>query len=437
MTRIGGRDVRYASAADGLRIAFGVVGDGPPLLAVGEWWGHVERDWDLPPLARFWNRLSSFGQLILFDRRGTSLSDPLPQGTPPALEDCVTDIVAVLDATATKSATVFVAGSATPLGLLLATTRPDRVTRLIIYNGFARFLTAPDQAFGIPHELVTELKMAMLDDWGSEMPFRFAAPAVDWKPEVMGAAIANMRHTASPATAETLLPLLYENDLRPLLPLNTVPTLVVHSAANALIPVEHGRYLAASIPDARYVELAGRDALFWGEDADALAAEIHAFIEAGNGTADHDRRLATVVSTAVVGMTSDQADGYDRRTHELVREFRGESVRTTGDGFFATFDGPARAIRFALVAREAAQTLGMSVRTGVHTDEVEAHGVYVGGIALEIAARLQALASADEILVSSTVCDLVAGSGIEFTDREGRHLGERWGAWSVCAAAAR
>ena len=438
------RNVRYTRTVDGVHIAYAVRGEGPAVLGIGDGWGHVERDWDLPPLARFWSRVASFSSLITFDLRGMSMSDPLPPGVSPTLEEWLDDAVAVMDATSVERATIFVAGPGAGLGLLLAATRPERVAGIVIYNGFARFQQAPDQAFGFPPNSIPLLCEIIEQGWGSEEIVREAAPSLEWTLEALEAGAANLRYTASPATARQLVPALYGNDVRHIVGSVGVPTLIVHSRRAPIIPVEHGRYLAKAIRGARYVELSGRDNAFWGEDAAVLVDEIAAFVTGARRPGRRPRIVTTLFFCDIVESTERAAllgddewsEFLDRFEDAVTGEFarhRGRTVNSMGDGFLATFDGPARAVSCGISLRDAARNLGVDVRVGIHIGEVVTASGDVKGIAVHAAARIQNMANPGEVLVSQAVVDVIAGSGFDTVGRGSHRLKGVPGVWDLFA----
>jgi class 3 adenylate cyclase len=430
--------------SSGLNIAFRVVGDGPPVLGIGDYWGHTERDWNLPPLRRVWSRFASFSTLVTYDRRGTAMSDPIPPEATHTLEDAVEDIVAVLDELGIASATLFTAASAVPLGLLFAASYPGRTTSLIAYNGYARFIRGDGQEFGLDHDVVDAFREMILSNWGKQHITQMAGPGVDWTEETMDAATTNMRFTASPSVARVLFPLLYECDVRSALPRVETPALIMHSIGSPLVSIDHGRYLAASIPGARYVELPGADHYFWGSDWEAICDESERFVT-GTLSVPIERALATILFTDIVNSTAEASrrgdrewaallDHHDATVRSVVASFRGREVKSTGDGLLARFDSPAGAVRCGSALRDALRRIGIEIRVGIHSGEVEERGDDLGGIAVHIAARVEAAAASGEVLASRTVVDLVAGSGLAFTSRGSHVLKGVPGDWELFAA---
>lgn len=439
-------ETRYARSGD-FHIAYQTLGEGPlDLLFVHGWISHIEHLWEEPRVARFLHGLASFSRLILLDKRGTGLSDPVPRDRLPTLEERMDDVQAVLDAVGSDRAALFGTSEAGALNLLYAATYPERAVALVLLNSYARLAWAPDYPFGIGAETAQSLCRNVEVGWGTGVAF-----------EALVASQANnasMRHwwaryqrlAASPGAAVTLLRSAYETDARAVLPAIAAPALVLHRAGDPFTGPEHGRYLAEHLRNARYLELSGVDHLFFAEDLEHILAEIREFLTGVREAQEPDRVLASILFVDVVGSTGHATRLGDRswrdllhRYYRLVRaqlaRFRGREIDTAGDGLFASFDGPARAIRCARAIVDAVRTLGIAVRAGVHSGECEVLGGKIGGIAVHIGARIAALAAADEVLVSSTVRDLVAGSGIRFDDRGQHALAGVPGTWRVFAVA--
>ena len=419
---------RYAKSGD-RHIAYQVVGDGPrDLVFVHGWISHIEHMWEEPALARFLSRLASFSRLILLDKRGTGLSDPVPLDQLPTLEERMDDVRAVMDAVSSQRAVLLGTSEAGALNLLFAGTYPDRTAALILFNSYARLAWAPDYPWGIRADHAARLLKGIEEGWGTGVAFEaLVASQVD--NESMRAWWSRyQRLAASPGAAVTLLRMAFDTDARSVLPAIKVPVLVVHRAADPFTGAEHGRYLAEHIAGAKYVELSGVDHLFFSENAERLVAEIQEFLTGVREASEPDRVLATVLFTDIVRSTERAAALGDRRWGDLLQNyyaivrgqlarFRGREIDTAGDGLFAAFDGPARAIRCACATIAALRQAGIDIRAGLHTGECEVLENKVGGIAVHIGARVAAEANANEILVTSTVRDLVAGSGIRFEDR--------------------
>jgi pimeloyl-ACP methyl ester carboxylesterase len=437
-------ETSYAKSGD-VHIAYQVLGGGPlDLVYVPGWTSHVEYLWESPTTGRALRRLASFSRLILFDKRGTGMSDRVPEAALPTLEQRMDDVRAVMDAVGSERAAVFGASEGGPLSLLFSATYPERTTALILYGSFPVRKASPDYPWGLTPEQRTEFVEAVEREWGKGADSAVRNPSVDERFAEWFATLCRM--SASPGAALTLLRMNFEIDVRAILPAIRVPTLILHRVGDLRVNVGNSRYLAEHIPGAKYVELPGSDHYMWVGDDDPVTDEIEEFLTGARHAAEPDRVLATVLFTDIVGSTERAAVLGDRRWRELLDDhdaavrralarFRGREVKTTGDGFLATFDGPARAVRCASAVVEAVRALGLDVRAGVHTGEVELMGDDVGGIAVHIGARVAAEAGAGEVLVSSTVRDLVAGSGLAFEDRGARTLKGVPGEWRLLAVA--
>jgi len=428
-------ETHYAKSGD-VNVAYQTLGlDSPDLLAFSSAMLPIDSMDDEPSLARFHNRLASFSRLIRFDVRGVGFSDSIAPSNPPTLEQWMQDALAVMDAAGSQRAAVFAPSDSSPEAVLLAVTYPDRVSSLVIVNGSARIARAEDYLIGIPQTVLDRFLEIQMEPDAVEQGLDFLAMEA---PSVAndGAFRAWWNRAgnrgASPAAARLIQRVKFEFDVRALLPLVAVPTLILHRREDAAIRVGHGRYLAAHIPDAKYVELGGADDLYWVGDTDEMLDEIEEFITGVRGGAEPDRVLATLLFTDIVGSTQRMAEVGGRRWRDLLdrhdvavrrqlERFRGREIKMTGDGVLASFDGPARAVTCARAIRDTAAQLGLEVRAGVHTGEVEVRGEDIGGMAVHIAARIEALAQPGQVLVSRTVVDLIVGSGIETTDR-GEHV---------------
>jgi class 3 adenylate cyclase len=421
-------ETRYARSGN-LHIAYQVVGDGPiDLVFVHGWISHIELLWEEPSLARFLGRLASFSRLILLDKRGTGLSDPVPLDRLPTLEERMDDVRAVMDAAGSSRAALLGTSEAGALNLLFAATYPERAASLILLNSYARLAWSEDYPWGIRPEDAEALLNAVETGWGKGVAFEALVASQSDNASMRSWWARYQRLAASPGAAMTLLRRAFDTDARAVLPTIRVPTLILHRAGDPFTGAEHGRYLAHHIAGARYVELAGVDHLFFAEDTDRLLAEIQEFLTGAREVVEPERVLATVLFADVVGSTAHAARLGDRRWHDLLdgfyravraelSRFRGRELDTAGDSLFASFDGPARAIRCACAIADAVRPLDVAVRVGLHTGECEVIGSKVGGLAVHIGARVAALARPGEVLVSSTVRDLVAGSGLQFADR--------------------
>jgi pimeloyl-ACP methyl ester carboxylesterase len=440
-------ETRYTRSGD-VNIAYQVVGEGPrDLVLVLGWVTHVEYIWEEPNAAAFLKRLASFSRLILFDKRGTGLSDRVPNTELPTLEQRMDDVRAVMDAAGSERAAVMGISEGGPMCLLFAATYPERTTALILIGAYARRSWAPDHEWAARPEESEAFLQEIARDWGGPVGLAARAPS-----EVDNEAFRRwwatyLRMSASPGAAEALTGMNNLIDVRHVLSVLRVPTLIIHRTGDRSLPVEHGRYLADQIEGARYVELTSDDHLPWVGDQDAIVDEVEEFLTGARGGAEPDRVLATVLFTDIVGSTKRAVELGDRRwrallgAHEAIvrrelERFRGVEVDTAGDSFLATFDGPARAIRCALAIRDGVHSIGLTIRAGLHTGECEVHGSNIAGIAVHTGARVGAMAGPDEVLVSSTVKDLVAGSGIEFEDRDVHELKGVPGSWRIFAVVA-
>jgi class 3 adenylate cyclase len=418
---------RYARSADGASIAFQVHGAGElDLVFVPGFVSHVELIWEEPAIARFLRRLASFSRLVVFDKRGQGLSDRM--GRPPTLEETMDDVGAVMDAAGSERAAIFAISEGGPMATLFSATYPERVSSLVLYGTFARMLRAPDFPEGVSEQRFDAWTKVVREEWGGAVTVDLWAPSEAGDPDFESRWGRLLRQGASPSGALELMDLYRELDVRAALPAIGVPTLVLHRAGDRLMPARQGRVLAERIPGARYVELPGPDHLPMVGDQDALLDEVEQFLVGSRGAHGGERSLATILFTDIVGSTETAARLGDRRWRDLLehhdatvrRELavhRGREVKTMGDGFLATFDGPARAIRCATAITEDLERSGIEIRSGIHSGEVETIGGDVGGMAVNIGARVGALAAPGEVLVSSTVRELVVGSGIEFEER--------------------
>jgi pimeloyl-ACP methyl ester carboxylesterase len=435
-------ETRYADS-DGVSIAYQVHGEGPlDLVFVPGFVSHVELFWDDPLTAAFLRRLSSFARVVIWDKRGQGLSDRT--GRPPTLEDSMDDLEAVLAAAGCERPAIFGISEGGPMSTLFAATHPERVASLVLYGTYARMLRAPDFPQGIPPEALERWGEIVKRDWGGAVGVNL------WAPSVVGDADFErwwsrlLRYGTSPAGAVALMDLYRELDVRAVLPAIDVPTLILQRREDRISAVGQGRYLAEAIPGAKYVELEGADHLPVTGDQDALLDEVEEFLVGSRRGSEPERALATVLFTDIVGSTARAAELGDRAWRRLLERHdaavrrqldlhRGCEVKTMGDGFLATFDGPARAIRCARALQEEVERLGLEVRAGIHTGEVELIGDDVGGMAVNIGARIGALAGSGEVLVSSTVRELVVGSGLEFADRGVQTLKGAPGEWRLFA----
>ena len=432
-------ETRYAKSGD-LNIAYQVVGDGPfDLVYVPGWVSNVELLWEKPKPARFLERLASFSRLILFDKRGTGMSDRVSNDGLSTLEQRMDDVRAVLDAVGSENAALLGHSEGSSMSVLFAATYPERSRALVLVGAFAKRLRTDDY----PWAPSLEERLATIEeverDWGVGLDITDYAPHED--PALLEWYSTCLRRSASPGAAAALLRMNSQIDTRHILSTVRVPTLVLSRTGDRDVTVDEGRWLASQIPNARFVELPGDEHLLWAGDQDGLLAEIEEFLTGTRSVADPDRVLSTVLFTDIVGSTErarelgdrgwhDVLDEHHTRVRGVLEQYRGREVDTAGDGFFASFDGPARAIRAACAIREDVQALGIEIRAGLHTGECELMRDKIGGIAVHTGARVAAAAEPGEVLVSSTVKDLVAGSGIVFADRGEREL-KGVGSWRL------
>jgi pimeloyl-ACP methyl ester carboxylesterase len=435
-------ETRYTKSGD-VNIAYQVVGDGPlDLVYVPGWISNIELMWEEPSHARLLRRLASFSRLILFDKRGTGLSDPVPLERLPTLEQRMDDVRAVMDAAGSERAALFGSSEGGLMSVLFAATYPERTRALIALAIYAKRLWSPDYPWApTPEARAAEIE-SIERNWGGEMDISELAPSAD--EAFKRRAVAYLRRSASPGAAVALLRMNSQIDVREVLPTISVPTLVLQRVGDRDVKVEEGRWIAAQVPGAKYVELPGDEHLIWAGDVDAVIDEVEEFLTGSRPVPEPDRMLATVLFTDIVSSTQHASALGDRRWgevledhHAIVRRelerFRGREIDTAGDGFFATFDGPARAVRAAVSIRDAVHVLGVEVRAGMHTGEVQVVDEKIRGIAVHTGARIAGAAAAGEVLVSGTVKDLVAGSGIEFDDRGVHELKGVPGEWRLYA----
>jgi class 3 adenylate cyclase/pimeloyl-ACP methyl ester carboxylesterase len=434
-------ETQYARSGD-VHIAYQVVGDGSVDLVHVPGYQHVEMIWEWPATAQIMKRLSMFSRLILFDKRGTGLSDPVPLTTLPTLEEWMDDVRAVMDAVGCERAAIMAFFEGGPMAMLFAATYPERTSALVLVNSYARLARADGYPWGVPSEPLEAALKNSRAFWRTGGGIDWQLPSRANDPEYRSWWARFERASASPGTFAAIARVNAQVDVRHVLPSIQAPTLILHSRDNPWIRVGHGRYLAQNIPGARYVEVDSPDIFYTDPEH---YDEIEEFITGFRPVPLRDRVLATVLFTDIVGSTKHAAGVGDARWHELLdshhaivrRELataRGREVKTLGDGFLATFDGPARAIRCAHAILDRVRGLGLEVRAGLHTGECELIGEDVGGIAVHIAARVAALAEPGEVLVSSTVKDLVAGSGIRFMERgmhELKGVPEEWHLFAV------
>jgi pimeloyl-ACP methyl ester carboxylesterase len=436
-------ETRYAKSGD-VHIAYRVFGDGPrDLVLIPGTLSHVDLFWEFPLNQYLLKRLTSFARVIVFDKRGQGLSDRVGEQT---IEERIGDVRAVMDAAGSERATIYGWSEGGPMSLMFCATYPERTAALVLCGSYASVKAKP---WGVTPEQWARYLQRVEARWGEGVLVPINAPSrVDDEPFVQWFSRLE-RAAASPGSIAGLLRANYDIDVRHVLPAIQAPTLILHRVGDKTVPVEAGRYLAEHIRGAKYVELPGEDHLlqaFEPEVLDLVIDEIEEFVTGQRHRPEPDRVLVTVMFTDIVGSTERAAELGDRRWRELLERylgtartqlerFRGREIDVAGDGLFATFDGPARAIRCACAIRDAVRPLGLEVRAGLHTGECEVTGSKVAGIAVHTGARVASAASPQEVLVSATVKDLVAGSGIRFEDRGSRVLKGVPGEWRLFAVA--
>jgi pimeloyl-ACP methyl ester carboxylesterase len=435
-------ETRYMRSGD-VTLAYQVVGDGPrDVVLVSGWVSNLDVFWEEPRAERFLTRLASVGRLIMFDKRGTGLSDRVSDM--PTLETRMDDVRAVMDAARSTRAALVGYSEGGPMSALFAATYPERTTALVMIGSFSRRLWAPDYPWGPTRGDYEQAIEQYAADWGGPVGLDIRAPTLSGDTRFRDWWARLLRSGASPGANRALMRMNLEIDVRHVLPAVRVPTLIVHNDGDRSSPVEFSRYMAGRIPGAKYVELRSDDHLPFAGNADAILDEVEEFLTGVRRGPEPDRVLATVMFTDIVDATRRASELGDRRWgellgahHGLVREelarFRGREIDTAGDGFLASFDGPARAVRAAAAITHGVRRLGLEVRAGLHTGECEMMGGKLGGVAVHIGARIAAQAGAGEVLVSSTVKDLVAGSGLRFADRGLQSLKGLPGEWRIFA----
>jgi class 3 adenylate cyclase len=436
-------ETHYARASDGTHLAYKVLGDGPvDLVYLQPWVSHLEYIWQEPRHARFLARFASFSRLILFDRRGTGLSDPVPMDRPPDMETRMDDARAVMGEVGSERAVVYGASESGALACLFAATHPDRTIALVVHGSCARIAWAPDYPWGVTPEQ-HEADLALIERaWGTEAFFEDEGywPNLYRDPDLIRWMASLARYGMSPGGAAAYERMIYHDDVREVLPTIQVPALILHRREDG---PEENQYLADHIPGAKYVRLPGTEHIPFLGDQDSVTSEIERFVRGvRDEEAVFDRVLATILFTDIVNSTDAAARLGDRRWRELVerhhqtvramlRRYRGTEVDTAGDGFFATFDGPARAVRCAQAIVTAMKPLGIEVRAGVHTGEVEIIAGKAGGLAVAIGSRVGAAAEPSQVLASQTVKDLTAGSGLVLERAGDYELKGVPGKWSL------
>jgi len=437
----------YVQNASGLNVSYLTLGRGSQdIVWMPNFTGRMDAAWLNPILQRFLRRLASIGRLLSFDTSGTGGSDPIPPDQLPTMEQWMDDIRAVMDAEGSERATLFAMDSAGALAMVFAATHPDRVQRLVLANSYARLASDHDYPLGFPLEAQRAGVEWWLKRWGTGTQLELTAPSIagdesyrDWMGFVE-------RSSAPRRMWRAIFEMIGSIDVRHVLPAIRVPTLVIHRAGDRWIPAALGRFVADSIAGARFVEVPGEDHYPWLGDTEPIFAEVRPFVTGPNVLAfDEDRALATLLFTDIVGSTARAAEIGDARWRDLLDRhddgvrialdrFRGREIKTTGDGFLASFDGPARAVRCALAIAAFARDLGIEVRAGLHTGEVELRGDDIAGLSVALASRVAALAGPGQVLTSQTVKDLTIGSGLGFDDRGMHTLKGVPGEWRVFEA---
>jgi class 3 adenylate cyclase len=441
---------RYARGPEG-HVAYQVLGRGPrDIVFVPDHPNNIEIMWEEPALARFLERLAAMGRLVCFDKRGTGISDPVPLGALPTVEQWMDDVTTVIDAAGCGRVVMFGHGDGGPIAMLFAATYPERTEALVLGDTFARMRRAPDYPDGLDRAEADRKAAQLCGFWGADtrpLPSDPARRGAFHDPAHLAWRARFERLSLSPGALERMYPVCdLDVDVRSVLASIRVPTLVFHRRDNVWIPFAFGRYLAARIAGARFVEVEGVDHFYYHGDVERILSAVHEFVTGERKAPEDDRVLATVLFTDIVASTEKAATLGDQawrdllvRHHAVVRrqiaQFRGREIATAGDGFLALFDGPARAVRCGLAIRDAVRPLGLELRAGVHTGECVRMGDDVGGIAVHIGARIAAEARAGEVLASGTVKDLVVGSGLTFRDRGSRVLKGVEGEWRLFAAA--
>jgi len=439
-------ETRYARSG-GVHIAYQVFGEGDlDLVLVPGFTTHVELLWEHEPTARFLEGLASFARVINFDRRGSGLSDPVVAA--PTLEQRMDDVRAVMDAAGSERAALVGISEGVPMSILFAATYPQRVLALVCSGGMARSTYAEDYPWGTHVQALVESAVELiLPHWGDGSIIEVSSPSQAGDPQARAFYGRLERATASPGMLAALSQMFLDLDVREIVPSVHAPALILHRTRDRLVNVHHGRWLAEHMPNARMVEFEGDDHTFWYEGAEEWLGEVQEFLTGARAVPDADRVLATVLFTDIVDSTrtatelGDQRwrsvlEAHQRAVRDALTRFNGREVKSTGDGFLATFDGPARAIQCAGAILQSSEASGIGIRAGLHTGECEVMGDDIGGIAVHIAARVSAHAKPGELLVSRTVKDLVAGSGIQFADRGAHSLKGVPDTWQLYAVEA-
>jgi class 3 adenylate cyclase/pimeloyl-ACP methyl ester carboxylesterase len=440
--------VRGYARLNGQRIYYQTIGEGPPDIVVNTGsWGALDVEWEDPGVRLFHQKAAELGRVISFDRRGAGASDPLPLDALPPWESFVDELECVMDHVGTEKATILGGGDGGPTTLLFAANRPERVSSMVLYCAYARLATADDYPFGIPPEQFETYVTEVGETWGTPGSAALWLPSKSDDPEFLSWMAKVQRSVYSPGAAEAFARQSLATDARALLSAIHVPTLVLHVRNNPLMRLDFGRYIADHIEGAEFRELDGTDASPYWEKPDQFLSMISSFVLGVTHTPVTDRRLAAVMFTDIVDSTEkaeelgDRSwrallDEHDSTSRRLISQNKGDVIKMTGDGVLATFDGPGRAIRSAEALNAELSKVGVSLRTGIHTGEIEFRGADVGGLAVHLASRVMALAEPGQILVTRTVKDLVVGSHIPFTDRGSQRLKGIEGDWQLYSVGA-
>lgn len=438
-------ETRYAESRDGDSIAFRVMGGGPPdLVFIPPWMSSVELDVDDPYVGPTVRRLASVGRLVSYDKRGGGMSEPLAPGDLPTIEERVDDLVAVLDAVRCEKPTVFAGADGAAIAMMFAATFPERLGALCLYAPFARVIEAPDYPIGYPADVIDAMVEIAEQTWGSGKVAP-TAPTMATDAPFLAWFGSYQRRSASPAAGARFLRMAVETDIRDILGYIHVPTVVLHRSGDQLVPIAAGRYVAEHIAGAHFVELPGNDHFWAVGDQDAILDTVEEMATGLPPVPEDVRSLVTILFVDIVGSTKRATELGDQRWRELLdahddlvrrqfARFHGREIDSTGDGFLATFDGPGRAVRCACAIRDSIRGLGLEIRAGLHTGEVELRSEGIAGVAVHIAARVCALAGPGEVLVSESLPRLVVGSRLEFADRGSYELRGVPGEWTLYAA---
>lgn len=444
MSSLASKKTQYARSGD-VRIAYQTNGSGPlDVVVVPGFVSNVEACWQIPPIASALEQLMSFSRLTHWDKRGNGMSDPV-HGVA-TIDERMQDLTAVLDAAGVERASLFAVSEGAPMALLFAATYPDRVASIAIYGGYARVMRDDDYPFGWPADAIDKSEQQILDRWGEDALVESFLPESANDPQALEYWGQFLRSGASPSMGVATLRAMLTIDVRPILESVQAPALIVHRVGDAAVRVELARVMAEKIPNARMVELPGRDHIWFAEGGDKIIDAVEEFFTGVKPATKADRMLATVMFTDIVDSTRRAAElgdedwlklleRHDKIIREQLERFGGREVKTIGDGFMATFDGPGRGLQCAAAIRDQVAPLGIEVRAGLHAGEVTVLGDDVGGMAVNIAARVSSLAGANEVLTSSTVKDLLIGSDIAFESRGSTQLKGVPGEWNLFAVA--